>query len=186
MNIAVTNREELVNEASRILFKDKAEKLSIRMIANNLGISVGVLYNYYPSKGRLILAVAENYWKKCFHNDFVNLTEGQRFSDFAEKIFYTLYDRLGLFYSSVKRELASLGKEDREYGLAQREEYLNQMKQAFITVLNNDPDVRKDAFDEEFTRASFVGILFDNFLQMILKDKKDFSTAKVVISRLIY
>lgn len=186
MNIAVTNREELVNEASRILFKEKSEKLSIRKIANNLGISVGVLYNYYPSKGRLILAVAENFWKQSFHTDFVNLSEETDFSAFCEKIYNSLYERLVLFYETVKRELSSLNKEDREYGIAQREEYLKQMKQGLITVLNHDTRVRKNAFDDKFTRGAFVDMIFDNFLMMIDKGKNDFSVARVVIERLLY
>ena len=66
MKQAVTSREQLLTAAQDILQAEGPGALSIRRLAKELGISAGVVYNYFPSKGELLLALTEQFWRGCF------------------------------------------------------------------------------------------------------------------------
>ena len=52
MNKVVTSKEELLDTARQIVFQEGIDQLSIRALAKKLNISVGAVYNYFPSKVR--------------------------------------------------------------------------------------------------------------------------------------
>ena len=68
MNYSVTSKDLLLQAAKRIVQKDGMEKLNIRAISKECGISVGTVYNYFPSKADLIFAMVEDFWKNVFHS----------------------------------------------------------------------------------------------------------------------
>ena len=59
MNKNVTSRQELIDAAMEISRTEGVHKVNIRNIAKKCSISVGVLYNYFPTKTDLILL----WWK---------------------------------------------------------------------------------------------------------------------------
>ena len=59
MNKNVTSRQELIDAAMEISRTEGVHKVNIRNIAKKCSISVGVLYNYFPTKTDLIFAVVE-------------------------------------------------------------------------------------------------------------------------------
>ena len=63
MNKNVTSKEELVAAALEIAREEGVHKVSIRNIAHKCSISVGVLYNYFPTKADLIFAVVSHFWE---------------------------------------------------------------------------------------------------------------------------
>ena len=63
MNKVVTSKEELLDTARQIVFQEGIDQLSIRVLAKKLNISVGAVYNYFPSKSDLLLAIVESFLK---------------------------------------------------------------------------------------------------------------------------
>jgi AcrR family transcriptional regulator len=53
--------EALVEATARILVRDGFDKASTNRIAREAGVSIGSLYQYYPSKEALVAAVAERH-----------------------------------------------------------------------------------------------------------------------------
>ncbi|MEF9925366.1 MAG: TetR/AcrR family transcriptional regulator, partial [Raoultibacter sp.] len=43
--------------------------LSIRSVASACGVSVGSIYNYYPTKDALLVDVIARFWGTAFRND---------------------------------------------------------------------------------------------------------------------
>lgn len=56
--------ESIVDATARILVKDGYEGLSTNRVAELAGVSIGSLYQYFPSKESLVLAVAERHCDK--------------------------------------------------------------------------------------------------------------------------
>ena len=65
MNKVVTSKEELLDTARQIVFQEGIDQLSIRVLAKKLNISVGAVYNYFPSKSDLLLAIVESFCHTC-------------------------------------------------------------------------------------------------------------------------
>ena len=88
MNKVVTSKEELLDTARQIVFQEGIDQLSIRVLAKKLNISVGAVYNYFPSKSDLLLAIVESFWKGIFHKDICILSETLPFADFYEVVYH--------------------------------------------------------------------------------------------------
>ena len=67
MNKTATSRQALLEAAREIARRDGLGHISIRRTAAMCGVSVGTVYNYYPAKADLVLAVIEDFWKRVFH-----------------------------------------------------------------------------------------------------------------------
>ena len=48
------------------MYKDGYENLSIRNVAKKCDISVGTIYNYYPTKKELVMDLMSGYWDEYF------------------------------------------------------------------------------------------------------------------------
>ena len=60
--------EALVEATARILVKDGFDKASTNRIAEVAGVSVGSLYQYFPSKEALVAAVIERHQQEIMQN----------------------------------------------------------------------------------------------------------------------
>lgn len=58
-------QRSILREAHEILLRDGAENLTVSVLAQRCGIAVGTIYNYYPSKDRLIAEVIAADWEKA-------------------------------------------------------------------------------------------------------------------------
>ncbi len=105
--------ERLIEEASKELFEKGYADMTIRTIAQNCGIAVGTVYNYYKSKDELVGQVMLRDWQKIMADvkhqceSSIDIFEGFKFmfdgiSTFSEKYdpVWTQYGK----YTSVRRE----------------------------------------------------------------------------------
>ena len=66
MNTQITSAEEILKAAQKILLEHGASALNMRAVAAACGVSVGSIYNYFPSKSALIGATIESVWTEIF------------------------------------------------------------------------------------------------------------------------
>lgn len=67
MNRPITSKEALLTTARTITAQEGLLKLTVRKLASATGVSVGTVYNYFPSKKALIEAVIGSVWLEAFH-----------------------------------------------------------------------------------------------------------------------
>ena len=91
MNKTATSRQALLEAAREIARRDGLGHISIRRTAAMCGVSVGTVYNYYPAKADLVLAVIEDFWKRVFHGGLsCDFTHGSDFSAVCGQIYTAL------------------------------------------------------------------------------------------------
>ena len=66
------------------------------------------------------------------------------------------------------------------------EQYFCHMKDGLLEALQNDENVRSEAFSEEFTRYDFVEFVFSNLLALLTKHEKSCTLLIEIIKRSIY
>ena len=71
MNKTATSRQALLEAAREIARRDGLGHISIRRTAAMCSVSIGTVYNYYPAKADLVLAVIEDFWKRVFHGGLI-------------------------------------------------------------------------------------------------------------------
>ncbi|MCI6276070.1 MAG: TetR/AcrR family transcriptional regulator [Clostridium sp.] len=139
---------KILNDVEHLIF-EKAEKLfgsrgydnvDMKTLAANCDIAVGTLYNYYPNKKKLYIAVVLDSWKSTFKK-LEQITFKDDTHDYIHKAIEILYDdvckRQGIGNTMMRGSLEG----DKEFSYV--EEFINQgIKEVFAVI------EKKSAFKE--------------------------------------
>lgn len=186
MNKVVTSKEALLEAAEEILMTQGSTQLSIRAIAKKLNISVGAVYNYFPSKAELVLGVIENFWKRVFHEDICAQQEERSFVDFYAKIYQQLVCHMQDFQSILVSQMDVLRRIDKEKGKVMEAHYFHHMQEGFLRALRQDPQIDEQVWNETFTPQAFVSFLFEHMMLDLSNQCMDAAFTKELICRLLY
>ncbi len=85
--------EKLIAEASRLILAEGYSALTIRAVANGCGVSVGTVYNYFPSKDDLLAALLLVQW-----NDRVQTFQSAcKIAQEPQEALRAIYDQMSRF-----------------------------------------------------------------------------------------
>jgi AcrR family transcriptional regulator len=88
----------ILEQARTILEKEGCAKLNIRQIAKRSGVSVGTVYNYFPTKKELVTFLMIEYWDRYYNRlDVIDREE----TDFYVKL-KRLFEELTVFVDTFK------------------------------------------------------------------------------------
>lgn len=184
MNNAATSREALLGISARLAAEEGFQALGIRDIAKIAGVSIGCIYNYFPSKASLLAATVEKIWEGIFHEE----EKPRQPLGFLNNVQW-MFDRLRSgsvqypgFFATHAANFAS-GEADEGRQVMNR--YFGHIKRGLLQALRNDPDVRGDAFTEGFTQEAFVGFVFDSLLTLFMRQADDCDILLGMIKRAV-
>lgn len=185
MNTVITSKENLL-QTSRDLVRERGwTSISIRAVAEKSGVSVGTIYNYFPSKSALISDTVESVWCDIFHES----DEPSVFQS-IEVCIQWMYDRMS-YGNDVYPDfftVHSLGfmHGDKIDGVQRMHHTWKHILDGLCMVLRNDRKIRPDAFNDGFTREQFADMLFS--LMLAALTRKDYNPAPVLemIRRTLY
>ena len=186
MNKVVTTREELLHTAQEIVFQDGMDKLSIRAIAKKHDISVGAVYNYFPSKSELVLAIIENFWKQVFHQDICEMSSQLPFTEFYEIVYQRLVKHSEAFFSVLLGQLNILKDNDKEKGKQMEQKYMIHIQNGFLYALQQDERIHPSIWNEVFTKEDFVCFLLEMMINDLTHQRMDCRFTKEILERLLY
>lgn len=186
MKQAVTSREELLAAAQRILQAGGPGALSIRRLAKELGISAGVVYNYFPAKADLLLALTEQFWRGVFHPGLEEVVENGDFLAFFRQVYARLHARWPEFMALLAGPLALLAEEQRSQGRAEEQHSLAHMQAGFAAALAADERIRPGAFSPAFSREAFAAFALQCTLGELRRGQPDPQFLEEVFRRILY
>ena len=185
MNKVVTSKEELLDTARQIVFQEGIDQLSIRALAKKLNISVGAVYNYFPSKSDLLLAIVESFWKGIFHKDICILSETLPFADFYEVVYHRLAEHMEDFFSVLLGQLDILRNTEKERGKLMEERYQQHIREGFLYALQPDCDIPEHIWNATFTKAAFIDFLMEHMMNDLSHQRRSCTFTKELICRLL-
>lgn len=186
MNKVVTTREELLHTAQEIVFQDGMDKLSIRALAKKHDISVGAVYNYFPSKSELVLAIIENFWKQVFHQDICEMSSQLPFTEFYEIVYQRLVKHSEAFFSVLLGQLNILKDNDKEKGKQMEQKYMIHIQNGFLYALQQDERIHPSIWNGVFTKEDFVCFLLEMMINDLTHQRMDCRFTKEILERLLY
>ena len=128
MKKSATSKEELLAIAKEIAGREGIGNLNIRRLASESGIAIGTVYNYYPSKGDLVGAVMEDFWRNVFHGSHFD-TESGDFIGSIHDIYFRLHENLESFREEFLQEMEVLSQTDQKRGRELEAFYLGHMNE---------------------------------------------------------
>lgn len=185
MNTIVTSKEDILNASRNLILSQGWSALSVRSVAAACGVSVGSIYNYFHSKSELVGATIERVWCEIFHRP----ENASVFQDTQACVVW-MYERMEYGckqYPSffMFHSLGFIGEETPD-GKRLMHQTWTHILDGLCAVLKQDPKIRPDAFDEQFTPQQFADALFSFLLSALLRQDYNPSVVLEVIRRTLY
>jgi len=183
MNNPAITKEDLLRVAEEIVKHDGLEKLNIRLVAKECNISVGCIYNYFPSKSELIFALIEKFWNKVIHKADFDKVKSNNFVELIDEIYHRLSFGLEGFTADFLNQMSSLNLSDKLKGKEVEAHYWQHMKIGMIKVLDQDKSISLTVWTDTMTKTAFVDFVFENMMMSLRKGETDCALLLELIKR---
>ncbi|ASZ07905.1 TetR/AcrR family transcriptional regulator [Enterococcus thailandicus] len=171
MNNAVSSKEELISYCKEIVKEQGIQAVNIRSLAKKSGISVGAVYNYFPSKSHLLSATIGSIWAEIFHLSETSF-DFNNFLDCLAALLRSIEKGKELYPNFFTAHALVMPAEDQAMGSELMETYWNHIKQGMLKALQKDPQVRESVFNQQLSMEEYVDYIFELFLYTIISEKK--------------
>lgn len=182
---AITSRDEILKVCRDMIQKDGWTSVNIRALANACDISVGSVYNYFDSKAELTASMIESVWRDIFclpqDTDILRNT-----LSCITWIFHRLQDGEKRYPGFFHLHALSFFGEEKADGKERMQQSWQHILHVLCTVLQQDPQIRPNAFTDTFTIEHFADLLFSLILAALLRNNYDPAPILEMIRRTIY
>lgn len=130
---------EAIAEAAYALAEERGlAGLDIRGVAEACGVSVGTIYNHFPTKDDLLVEVIGTFWQRAFHEDLCRIVEGERFDVFVSRVYAAMCSALAAFRSDWLPQISALSIQGRDEGKMRESETFDHIRAGMLAVLGAD------------------------------------------------
>lgn len=185
MNTIITSKEAILAKCIEEAAAKGVVSVNIRAVAKACNVSVGSIYNYFPSKTELICAMIEEIWKDIFHTGSQAMPLCS-FSSCVEWIFISVKAGLEKYPNFFFAHSMSFANDEKGRGHSVMEQCFSHIKAGLSQALENDKSINPNAFTQEFTRSDFVDFVFASLLVLFAKEEDSCAVLNEVICRTIY
>lgn len=172
----------IILDLARDIIKSKGvDHLNIRTIAQRANIATGTIYNYFAGKDEILLALTEEYWASTLleMNDIIQKTT---FYEELEEIYIFLSKKLRESAGTLMKSLGNVEPLGRER--------MNFMEHRLVTILitfmERDSSIRKDIWDETFTKRKYASFITMNIMFLLKTRSDNISFFIEIVKRTLY
>lgn len=186
MGINYSNQKEIIlSSAKQIALEQGITKINIRSVAQKSGISIGTVYNYYPTKADLLVAVIEDFWSEAFEKINFKTLEGKNFYEKIQEVYDNLYTYLHNFKDNWLEQISLLNAQEKKLGRKKEEEYFDKICNMIISFMDRDESIGDKVWKDCISKEKTAEFIFDNMLLMLKKDESDFEFFIAILKKII-
>ncbi|MHC5228599.1 TetR/AcrR family transcriptional regulator [Enterococcus sp. LJL99] len=185
MNISVSSKEEIIAYCKEIVQEKDIQAISIRSVAEKCGISVGAVYNYFPSKKELLAATIGSIWADIFHRS----EESFEFNDFIDclvALFKSIEAGKKLYPNFFTNHSLVMAFDEKNMSEKMMVNFWSHIKESLVEILAKDSKVRKDVFNHQLTAERFVDYIFELFLYTLIDENNEYEGLLQLVRNAIY
>ena len=185
MNPPMTSKEEIIITCQRMVQEKGLSSINMRSVASECRVSVGAIYNYFPSKTDLLCATIESIWRDIFHMS----KEQFAFTDFIECLswlFESIQQGGKKYPEFLSRHAMALASENKIVGQKMMNQYFVHLKKHLLEVLKKDCKIRKNAFNENLSQAMFIEYIFELFIASVINSQLDYKGILELVRGYLY
>ena len=185
MNISVSSKEEIITYCKEIVREKDIQAISIRSVAEKSGISVGAVYNYFPSKKKLVAATIGSVWADIFHRT----EESFEFNDFIDclvALFKSIEAGKKLYPNFFTNKALVMTFDEKNMSETTIEHFWVHIKESLVETVAKDPKVRNDVFDHQLTAERFVNYILELFLYTLTNEEDEYEGLLQLVRNAIY
>ena len=183
MNNSHTTKDAIILKIREIVARDGLNALSIRGLANELNLSVGIIYYYFPSKDELIVEAIKSVWEDIFQADDKEVLS---FSEFLKSLFDHIDSGVKKYPNVFTLHTLMLQTNDKSKAKSSMQLYISRLKSRLLEVLYMDKSLKEDAFSDDFKAEGFINLIVLNIMSLILDKNFDKEFFIKAVEKLIY
>lgn len=182
----IDNPKELIlSQAKSLAEQDGLSKLNMRKLATACDISLGTIYNYYPTKTDVMMAVIESFWDECFHSFYRNYNPELNFFEQLRCFYFCILDYLEHFKTNWLNDLTSLSSSERSLGKEKEKEYMRHFHQSLERLLEqHQNEFDCDRFNQ-LNKDQLIKFIVNNLMSMLRQQDHDYQFFDLVLHRLL-
>ncbi|MEG0365952.1 MAG: TetR/AcrR family transcriptional regulator [Coprobacillus sp.] len=184
MKMNVTSQEILVEKAKEVILNNGVEALSIRKLAKECGISVGVFYNYFETKTDLIFTIVFEFWQTIMHQE--SLQNQEDICVYAKNLYNVLVDKLEEFENTWLMQMALLDSTDKQKGRQLEKQCFSHIINETLKVIEKDKKINNDVFNDTLTKDAFTHFMVMNTVSIARNRHGDCEAFIEIIKRVLY
>ncbi|MEG2774255.1 MAG: TetR/AcrR family transcriptional regulator [Acetivibrio sp.] len=183
MNKTDISRKKILDVSISLLKKNKMGSLNMRSIAKECGVSVGSIYNYFPTKEELELAIVEAMWRDLFHSQQFEMTSDSGFIQTIANMYESILASQENYGDFFKSHGTIIEKNGRSHGKSAMEHYFKHQKDELLKKLNSDEKVKPNVWTTTFTQNNLIDFIISS---MLTNQKKNYEMLLVILEKLLY
>ena len=184
MNKQITSKEQILRAGKEILLNEGAQAFSIRSVAAKCTISIGTIYNYFPSKAALLSAVVQSIWLDIFRP--INAASFSSFTECVQSIFQAVYAAEQQHPGFTTLHKMHFAENEKSEGRASMRESHHIMQEILVRALQNDASIRPHAFDAPLTMEIFAEYIITLMTHLLMQHKPNCHALLTMIRQCIY
>ena len=145
--------------------------LGIRSVAEACGVSVGTIYNYFPTKDDLLVEVIGTFWQRAFHEDLCLIVEGERFDAFVSRVYAAMSSALAAFRSDWLPQISALSIQGRDEGKMRESATFDHIRAGMRGVL--EADAQADPGRAGIEPAELVAFVLESMIAGLCAGEPD-------------
>ena len=167
MSTAVTSREELLEEAYKTAQAYGLAGLSVRGLAKACGVSVGAVYNYFPSKSELTVATIELFFYRALYLRLCRLPSEADFGQYCRGMYAAMADALEVFRERWLRGINALPEVEMAAARCREKLMFEHALRGLHEVFEHDPRIDRVHLPAGVDGEAVCRFVFDNMLGML-------------------
>lgn len=181
----IITKEKIILECEEIIKLEGICNINIRKVAKKCGVSIGTIYNYFPSKSDLIIELIRKIWSDSLNMSFKDV-DNYTFVEYIEKMLVSIKAIDDKYPNFLKEHSIILSNESRIVGKNVMSNYFSHLKLSMKKILLNDKLVKKTLFDDDFTIEVFLDYIFSIFMIVISDSTYDYKLFLKFIEKYLY
>lgn len=174
----------ILEHATRILFNEGYENLSIRNVAKSCGIGIGTIYNYFPTKRDLVRRMILSYWEQYL--DFLDKVEmGQE--DLFEKIklsYRQLESDVSTFKDVWIKICTDSNRESVHAEMEKRKDFMERLTRKFENILDGELSKHPGKFDIPLDSYGMSKFIVQNLMMMSMNKQFEYDSFETILKKL--
>lgn len=185
MKKAEISKDDILLAGRELLAKEGTGAISMRTLAKHCGIAVGSVYNYFPSKNDLLIALIDAIWKEIMQ-DIKGLSVCCGFAENVEKLFYSVKKGGEKYPDFLSNHAMMLSKSGKEKGWWAMQQHFESVKIWLLHSLQADKGVKCGYFSAKCRQEDFIEFVFGNLIFLWNQKQESCDILLAVIKAAIY
>ena len=172
-------RDAILSHAKCIVIDEGFEQLTIRKVAKNADISIGTIYNYFPTKRDLTIQLMEDYWGAYLVViDDIDREE----PDFYKKMLQ-IYQQLEVFVKTFKEVwIKNSSNNDHDEPFVKRKYFFDKLSKRLEDILVDAQSAGTIKLSvDTYTIAQFLML---NYFMMSMMNQFSYESFEKIIKKL--